>query len=108
MRSSLVFSSLFFFFNDTPTTEIYPLPLPDALPISVVTSRSSKRRPGTAGADPPCPPRPDRKSTRLNSSHEWIARMPSSALKTQEQRLKSSHEWIHRMPSPPLQDHESH
>src|ERR1022692_1815878 len=27
------FSSVFFFFNDTPTTEIYPLPLPDALPI---------------------------------------------------------------------------
>src|SRR2546430_1055411 len=26
--------SLFFFFNDTATTEIYTLPLPDALPIS--------------------------------------------------------------------------
>ena len=25
------------------------------------------------------PDRPDRKSTRLNSSHEWISRMPSSA-----------------------------
>ena len=25
------------------------------------------------------PPPPDRKSTRLNSSHEWISRMPSSA-----------------------------
>ena len=25
------------------------------------------------------PPAPDRKSTRLNSSHEWISRMPSSA-----------------------------
>ena len=24
-------------------------------------------------------PRRDRKSTRLNSSHEWISRMPSSA-----------------------------
>ena len=24
-------------------------------------------------------PRSDRKSTRLNSSHEWISRMPSSA-----------------------------
>ena len=23
--------------------------------------------------------KPDRKSTRLNSSHEWISRMPSSA-----------------------------
>ena len=25
------------------------------------------------------PSMPDRKSTRLNSSHEWISRMPSSA-----------------------------
>ena len=32
---------------------------------------------GTAGAL--VPPGPDRKSTRLNSSHEWISRMPSSA-----------------------------
>src|SRR2546422_7267828 len=32
----------FFFFNDTATTEIYPLPLHDALPISSCrTSRSS-------------------------------------------------------------------
>src|SRR2546426_9575522 len=31
-----------FFFNDTPTTEIYPLPLHDALPIS----RSPRRRVG--------------------------------------------------------------
>src|ERR1044071_10093814 len=28
---------------------------------------------------------PDRKSTRLNSSHEWISRMPSSALKKNKQ-----------------------
>ena len=27
----------------------------------------------------PGPGRTDRKSTRLNSSHEWISRMPSSA-----------------------------
>ena len=27
----------------------------------------------------PAAPAPDRKSTRLNSSHEWISRMPSSA-----------------------------
>src|SRR5574340_1698385 len=34
--------SLFFFFNDTATTEIYTLSLHDALPISVVT-RESRR-----------------------------------------------------------------
>src|SRR6266516_6166359 len=56
---------LFFFFNDTATTEIYTLSLHDALPIP--------RRP-RAPARPPRPrTRPqggeDRKSTRLNSSH---------------------------------------
>src|SRR3989442_8858362 len=34
-------SSLFFFFNDTATTEIYTLSLHDALPISVGSSQSS-------------------------------------------------------------------
>ena len=38
--------------------------------------------PGSALPKPPIRrwgPRGDRKSTRLNSSHEWISRMPSSA-----------------------------
>src|SRR2546429_5914359 len=65
--------SAFFFFNDTATTEIYTLSLHDALPICL-------------GADPPerrsglrrthlehGPGRPDRKSTRLNSSHGYIS-----------------------------------
>src|SRR2546430_7189517 len=34
---------LFFFFNDTAPTEIYPLPLHDALPIFSAASRSSIR-----------------------------------------------------------------
>src|SRR5215467_15620612 len=54
----------FFFFNDTATTEIYTLSLHDALPIW--------RRPsaGETAWPRPCAPwrRPDRKSTRLNSS----------------------------------------
>src|SRR2546430_17590027 len=33
-RSDTLQHSLFFFFNDTATTEIYPFPLHDALPIS--------------------------------------------------------------------------
>src|SRR2546430_12321719 len=33
MRRAAGQRSCFFFFNDTPTTEIYPLPLHDALPI---------------------------------------------------------------------------
>src|SRR5215217_9371156 len=64
---------LFFFFNDTATTEIYTLSLHDALPIwsgGPAPRRASagcRRRPG------PAPARPDRKSTRLNSSHANIS-----------------------------------
>ena len=34
---------------------------------------------GATGSTGPTGPIGDRKSTRLNSSHEWISRMPSSA-----------------------------
>src|SRR5438105_13967607 len=66
---------LFFFFNDTATTEIYTLSLHDALPICLQTCfpwvdgrgrRSGQDREGRGGEG-------DRKSTRLNSSHEWIS-----------------------------------
>src|SRR5258708_18645125 len=74
-------SSLFslFFFNDTATTEIYTLSLHDALPISSarldLSARSMARREPRfgsirqAGNDP----KRDRKSTRLNSSHQIIS-----------------------------------
>src|SRR2546422_6554987 len=80
---------LFFFFNDTATTEIYTLSLHDALPISdrhdervrrarAVVPQGSRQHPvrrlheravrlhGDAAAA-------DRKSTRLNSSHGYIS-----------------------------------
>src|SRR5438045_9178431 len=65
---------LFFFFSDPPTPEIYTLSLHDALPISSTsscrtTSTSTRRCPRSAG----CRRRPDRKSTRLNSSHLGIS-----------------------------------
>src|SRR5271170_8277953 len=60
----------FFFFNDTATTEIYTLSLHDALPISGRGRRpagpSSRWTLDRCAAE-------DRKSTRLNSSHEWIS-----------------------------------
>src|SRR5258708_38721645 len=67
----------FFFFNDTATTEIYTLSLHDALPIS-----SGRCRPDSVFAF--CQRRriqfrrrlylsADRKSTRLNSSHQIIS-----------------------------------
>src|SRR2546422_7531798 len=83
----------FFFFNDTATTEIYTLSLHDALPICVepqpaplarqprdllVEAQMLWRVEGP-GVSPPGPStrqsirRPDRKSTRLNSSHGYIS-----------------------------------
>src|SRR2546421_6917256 len=67
-------ASFFFFFNDTATTEIYTLSLHDALPIFsdlvgpfgrlfvflILFARKRAHQ-------------PDRKSTRLNSSHDQIS-----------------------------------
>src|SRR3712207_7641570 len=89
---------LFFFFNDTPTTEIYTLSLHDALPIYPERDRAqqvgAQRRHdqrdrvvvvGPAAVvwerhlfprlvdDAPVHHREDRKSTRLNSSHANIS-----------------------------------
>src|SRR3712207_8982551 len=91
--------ALFFFFNDTATTEIYTLSLHDALPICL--SGDVPRGVGAKEGDDVgdvvrlghasqhrallCP---DRKSTRLNSSHANISyavfclkkKKPNSAL----------------------------
>src|SRR2546422_10618119 len=70
--------SLFFFFNDTATTEIYTLSLHDALPICIVERHAFSCRPSCRAG---CAGRRvvfgtgagDRKSTRLNSSHGYIS-----------------------------------
>src|SRR5258708_26378967 len=81
---------IFFFFNDTATTEIYTLSLHDALPISVHASDGVAREVtgedglgfGDVGrgrvdrevlAIAARRRRGDRKSTRLNSSHQIIS-----------------------------------
>src|SRR2546422_8748869 len=78
--------SIFFFFNDTATTEIYTLSLHDALPISITPNLppvvaligptneanylvGSLILLSATAADPDG----DRKSTRLNSSHGYIS-----------------------------------
>src|SRR5260221_1580641 len=82
---SFSLSILFFFFNDTATTEIYTLSLHDALPIlcaacaahaAVGKKKDRRARPCLTKAcrrprwrDFPT----DRKSTRLNSSHTVIS-----------------------------------
>src|SRR3990170_5505624 len=73
---------MFFFFNDTATTEIYTLSLHDALPISPASpprAAARGRDSGSCGVRRPSPaptraaPGADRKSTRLNSSHQIIS-----------------------------------
>src|SRR3989339_1660853 len=69
---AIVLTRVFFFFNDTATTEIYTLSLHDALPISALAH--PLRWPGRRQIRPPRPAeRQDRKSTRLNSSHGPIS-----------------------------------
>src|SRR5471030_3402243 len=62
------FVYLFFFFNDTATTEIYTLSLHDALPILGHGLDRGDRHAHRIGRDDL-----DRKSTRLNSSHLGIS-----------------------------------
>src|SRR2546430_4003971 len=70
---------IFFFFNDTATTEIYTLSLHDALPIfpqaqEALVERLAQVRIGNpAQAEVTMGPVRDRKSTRLNSSHSQIS-----------------------------------
>src|SRR5436189_4947511 len=75
--SYIYFSVLFFFFNDTATTEIYTLSLHDALPISSQTARrralSARAAAARHSANCSAKTRTDRKSTRLNSSHRCIS-----------------------------------
>src|SRR2546422_4914639 len=65
-------AGFFFFFNDTATTEIYTLSLHDALPISSAGVPSTSTFPASFDATA-ARPMPDRKSTRLNSSHGYIS-----------------------------------
>src|SRR5690349_23117476 len=63
-----------FFFNDTATTEIYTLSLHDALPICTPDSLAySPPSSASSGVDSFSNDWPDRKSTRLNSSHVEIS-----------------------------------
>src|ERR1039458_10736051 len=66
----ITFLYSFFFFNDTATTEIYTLSLHDALPISLLAPGCVCETPTPANRSQILP---DRKSTRLNSSHLGIS-----------------------------------
>src|SRR5712664_4295960 len=79
-------SFFFFFFNDTATTEIYTLSLHDALPIAW-------RGPDIGHSVPRVEvlPRIDRKSTRLNSSHDQIS-YAVFCLKKKKTNQKNKHQ----------------
>src|SRR2546428_9287199 len=70
------FFFFFFFFNDTATTEIYTLSLHDALPILAVRGHDGDtiaRGDAVGGEMTREGVAQDRKSTRLNSSHDQIS-----------------------------------
>src|SRR3712207_7076971 len=103
-----VFMLIFFFFNDTATTEIYTLSLHDALPIcwreepDAIPVTSGRSDHDARGVDlgrmadgrqrQPLPrERRDRKSTRLNSSHANISYAVFCLKKKKTHKLFSSH-----------------
>src|SRR5688572_31990840 len=77
MAALHLLSILFFFFNDTATTEIYTLSLHDALPIFRLYVADTDNHRVLAWANAAAlsngAPAEDRKSTRLNSSHSQIS-----------------------------------
>src|SRR5258708_23064147 len=101
----------FFFFNDTATTEIYPLSLHDALPISPSPRRRTAAPTAARGTSRGRAPRPrrrsrarsrrargrsrDRKSTRLNSSHQIIS---YAVFCLKKKKKKISHNQTHDRP----------
>src|SRR3712207_7420160 len=79
--------SIFFFFNDTATTEIYTLSLHDALPIS-------RRRPAMATTTPDPPPgtrAPRRPSTDspATAAPRHVARAPTRRSEEHTSELQS-------------------
>src|SRR3979411_3519723 len=89
LPSHISFLLIFFFFNDTATTEIYTLSLHDALPICPLPHR--RHRGSAAGPGHPRLRDLDRKSTRLNSSHCWISYAVFCLKKKKKKRYKHKH-----------------
>src|SRR2546421_5469420 len=94
-------SLLFFFFNDTATTEIYTLSLHDALPIS--RARSSPRRPDCSSSIPTARcdstmvrhgrSRSEEHTSELQSRSDLVCRL----LLEKKKKKKENHIEIHRI-----------
>src|SRR5438270_6791281 len=105
---------IFFFYNDTATTEIYTLSLHDALPISdmaktqkypvVIRTEIDYRRAAKLGDRLVIDGwldqlQRDRKSTRLNSSHSQISYAVFCLKKKNKKKIKNTHlntKYIHK------------
>src|SRR5258708_31198114 len=88
----------FFFSNDTATTEIYTLSLHDALPILPICNLQSAICNFLSRNSDSCPGQrlrltrtTDRKSTRLNSSHQIISYAVFCLKKKKNRKILSSH-----------------
>src|SRR2546422_6648444 len=93
---------IFFFFNDTATTEIYTLSLHDALPIC---RPRAARLPVSLGRPLGAGPGQcrfaarrlrDRKSTRLNSSHGYISYAVFCLKKKKKKTIVSTYNSTHK------------
>src|SRR5260221_9620262 len=93
-------SFYFFFFNDTATTEIYTLSLHDALPISMKIIAAQEHQSPAEGQQTIIAPAndadPDRKSTRLNSSHTVISYAVFCLKKKKKKKTTSSSMTSHK------------
>src|SRR5690554_7691826 len=90
----------FFFFNDTATTEIYTLSLHDALPTWTTMPAGCVN---AINPLPAAPLPPDRKSTRLNSSHVRISYAVfclKKKKKTQKINTKPTEPYLKQHPTP--------
>src|SRR2546422_8537597 len=108
---------LFFFFNDTATTEIYTLSLHDALPISERRGAAGprQRRPaqrrrtrsgeGIRRVAQALRKETDRKSTRLNSSHGYISYAVFCLKKKKQKNTTESHTEPTKRLHPKTQSH---
>src|SRR3712207_8029311 len=109
MLSVVICTVLFFFFNDTATTEIYTLSLHDALPIFLddhINAKSDQLGPRVEDELITAPfkqqlynafSNADRKSTRLNSSHANISYAVFCLKKKNQLHADSQHRSVTRM-----------
>src|SRR5437762_10031391 len=86
---SSLFSLFFFFFNDTPTTEIYTLSLHDALPISSAGNPSAASQAANVGptfAEPFCAGRSEEHTSELQSPMYLVCRLLLEKKKKKKQK----------------------